>query len=118
MTSDCRGDARGITPNRSRSYRGIYAWIISTAQQARPNVIGHRLPVRAQFTTLSRFATTKPLSATSPVIPLITASCSGPGGSAVRFHANSVAALMRLLPFQRALAPLIDETDREHCKEG
>jgi len=35
-------------------------WIISIAQHARPKVIGHRLPVRAQFTTLSRLATTKP----------------------------------------------------------
>ncbi len=69
-----------MMPSRSRSYRGIYACIISIAQQARPKVIGHRLPVRAQFTTLSMFATRKPLSAISPVMPLMTASCSGPGG--------------------------------------
>src|SRR3954463_3073935 len=63
-------------------------------------------------------ATTNPLSATSPVMPLITASCSGPGGSSSRFQAMSVdAPLMRLLPLQRALAPLIDEADGQHGKE-
>src|SRR4051812_20659320 len=63
-------------------------------------------------------ATTNPLSATSPVMPLITASCSGPGGSSSRFQAMSVdGLLMRLPPLQRALAPLIDEADRQHGKE-
>src|SRR5689334_20110297 len=87
------------------------------AQQARPKVIGHRLPVRAQFTTLSRFATRKPLSASSPVMPLMTASCSGPGGRWSRFQANTVASLMLSLPLQGAFAPLIDEAHGEDAKE-
>src|ERR1700727_2392730 len=88
------------------------------AQQARRKVIGHRLPVRAQFTTLSRLATTKPLPAISPVMPFTTASCSGPGGSASRFQAIAVLSLTGLLPLQRALAPLIDEADGQHAEEG
>src|ERR1700728_2850541 len=92
------------------------------AQQARPKVIGHRLPVRAQFTILSRLATMKPLSAISPVMPLTTASCSGPGGKASRFQASPgamvSASLMALLPLQRALAPLVDETHGQHAKEA
>src|SRR5271167_3020902 len=101
----------------------MYAWIISMAQQASPKVIGHRLPVRAQFTTLSRLATTKPLSAISPVMPLTTASCSGPGGRASRFQAippraTASASLMALLPLQRAFAPLVDEADGQHAKEA
>src|SRR5919107_1869266 len=102
---------------------------MGTAQQARPKVIGHRLPVRAQFTSLSRLATTKPLSAISPVIPLTTASCAGPGGSRSRLQASgsgmacsccrggtpaavSVCALIGdLLPVQGALAPFVEEPD-------
>src|ERR1700733_418585 len=98
----------------------MYAWIISTAQQARPNVIGQRLPVRAQFTSLSMLATTKPLPAISPVMPLTTASCAGPWGRCSRFQASAVVsgAFMRLLPIQRALVPLIDEANREDRKEA
>src|ERR1700733_5985357 len=96
----------------------MYAWIISTAQQARPKVIGHRLPVRAQFTTLSTLATMKPLPAISPVMPLITASCSGPGASPSRFQAIVVSLFTRLLPFQGALAPLVDEPDGQHAEES
>src|SRR5580692_3309299 len=95
----------------------MYAWIISTAQQASPKVIGQRLPVRAQFTTLSRFATRKPLSAISPVMPLMTASCSGPGGRWSRFQAM-VVSLIGSLPLQRAFAPLVDEADRQHAQEA
>src|SRR6185437_13527048 len=117
ITSLCRGEARGMMPRRSRSYRGMYAWIISTAQHARPKVIGHRLPVRAQFTTLSRLATRKPLSAISPVMPLITASCSGPGGKWFLFQAI-VVSLIGSLPLQRAFAPLVDEADRQHAEKA
>src|SRR5690348_13201182 len=104
----------------------MYAWIISTAQQAKPNVIGHSEPVRAQFTTLSIFATMKPLSAISPVIPFTTASCSGPRGSASRFQAIAVFPLIVLLlsqqwcsfPLQRSLAPLVDKANGQHGKEA
>src|SRR5580698_2689180 len=96
----------------------MYAWIISIAQQARPKVIGHRLPVRAQFTNLSILATMKPLSAISPVMPLTTASWPGPGGSASRFQAIAVAWLIDLLPLQRAFAPFVDEADGQYGKEA
>src|ERR1700733_13056894 len=101
----------------------MYAWIISTAQQARPKVIGQRLPVRAQFTNLSILATTKPLPAISPVMPLITASCADPWGRCSRCQASTEVsgAFMRLLPIQRALVPLIDEAnrqDREKAEHG
>src|SRR5690348_15306755 len=104
----------------------MYAWIISTAQQAKPNVMGHSEPVRAQFTTLSIFATMKPLSAISPVMPLTTASCSGPGDSASRFQAIAVfplivplpSALWSSFPLQRSLAPFVNEPNRQHGKEA
>src|SRR6201991_376585 len=65
MTSDWRGDARGAKPNRSTSYRGIDTCIISTAQQAKPNVIHISEPVRAQVIRSSAAATKKPLSESS-----------------------------------------------------
>lgn len=58
ITSDCRGLGRKMIPKRSRSYRAAPACIISTAQQAKPKVIGHIELVRAQFTRLSTFETT------------------------------------------------------------
>src|ERR1700710_406251 len=99
------------------------AWIISTAQQARPNDKGHRLPVRPQLTSLSRLATTKPFSVICPVMPLMTASCSGPGPRASRFQATScrVSTISVLidgsLPIQGAFAPFVDEADRQHAQE-
>ena len=54
IKSDCRGDARNTpAPYRSMSYRAETAAIISMAQHARPNVIGHNEPLRAQFTAFS-----------------------------------------------------------------
>lgn len=41
IQSAWRGLARNTTPKRSMSYRGAAICIISTAQQASPNVIGH-----------------------------------------------------------------------------
>jgi hypothetical protein len=43
----------------------MLACIISTAQQARPNVIHISEPVRAQVTNASALATRKPLSLSS-----------------------------------------------------
>ena len=40
----------------------MLTWIISTAQQARPKVIHHRLPVRAQVNRSSAVVTMKPFS--------------------------------------------------------
>mmetsp|Transcript_97003 Transcript_97003/g.259138 ORF Transcript_97003/g.259138 Transcript_97003/m.259138 type:complete len:166 (+) Transcript_97003:232-729(+) len=53
MTSDWRGEARKTIPNRSMSYREAAACIISTAQQASPNVMGQSEPLRAQLTRSS-----------------------------------------------------------------
>lgn len=48
IKSECLGEARKIIPNRSISYRLTAACIISTAQQASPNVNGQKEPERAQ----------------------------------------------------------------------
>ena len=48
MRSDWRGEARKIIPNLSISYRLVAACIISTAQQAKPKVRGHKDPARDQ----------------------------------------------------------------------
>src|SRR5438034_5196751 len=54
MRSDCRGLGRKMpAPNRSISKRDAPVAIISIAQQARPNVIGHRADLRAQLKTKS-----------------------------------------------------------------
>ncbi len=53
ITSDCLGLARNTIPNLSISYLEAALCIISTAQQARPNVIGQIEPLRAQFTRAS-----------------------------------------------------------------
>lgn len=58
IRSECRGEARKIIPKRSMSYRLIAACIISTAQQARPKVIGHKDPARAQAITDRTFVDT------------------------------------------------------------
>src|SRR6185369_7333256 len=50
ITSACRGLARNTSaPNRARSLRDEVAFIISIAQQARPNVAGQRDDLRAQL---------------------------------------------------------------------
>ena len=48
IRSEWRGEALKTIPNRSMSYRLIAACIISTAQQARPKVKGHKEPALAQ----------------------------------------------------------------------
>lgn len=48
IISDCLGEALNIIPKRSISYRLTAACIISTAQQAKPKVKGHKEPARAQ----------------------------------------------------------------------
>src|SRR5437667_6681731 len=54
MRSDCRGLGRKMpAPNRSISKRDAPVAIISIAQQARPNVIGHSADLRAQLKTKS-----------------------------------------------------------------
>src|SRR5687767_3420646 len=98
----------------------MYACIISTAQQARPKVIGHSDPVRAQFTSLSSCATTKPRSDNSSVTAFRAWSWSAPGGSGcgARVIVWFIWAFaISLLPLQRALLPLVDETHGQHAEE-
>src|SRR6476469_10345547 len=50
ITSACRGLARNTSaPKRTRSFRDEVAFIISIAQQARPNVAGQSDDLRAQL---------------------------------------------------------------------
>src|SRR6266446_490787 len=50
ITSACRGLARKTSePNRARSLRDAVAFIISIAQQAKPNVAGQSEDLRAQL---------------------------------------------------------------------
>jgi hypothetical protein len=51
IKSDCLGLALKITPNLSQSYLLTVACIISTAQQAKPKVIGQKEPCLAHETT-------------------------------------------------------------------
>uniref|UniRef100_T1JC09 FCP1 homology domain-containing protein n=1 Tax=Strigamia maritima TaxID=126957 RepID=T1JC09_STRMM len=57
MQSACRGLALKTTPKRSMSYLGAAICIISTAQQANPNVSGQTEPFRPQFSKSSTLAT-------------------------------------------------------------
>src|SRR5882762_6931889 len=57
ITSACRGLARKTSePNRARSLRDEVAFIISIAQQAKPNVAGQSEDLRAQLIKESRRA--------------------------------------------------------------
>src|ERR671932_1068964 len=57
ITSACRGLARKTSePKRARSLRELVAFIISMAQQASPNVAGHKEDLRAQLIRESRRA--------------------------------------------------------------
>src|SRR4051812_11140427 len=63
MRSLCRGVARNApAPNRSRSNRDAPTAIISIAQQASPNVIGHSEFFLAQLMAKSMLVTIKPSS--------------------------------------------------------
>src|SRR3954469_761550 len=63
MRSACRGVARNApAPNRSRSKRDAPTAIISIAQHASPNVIGHSEFFRAQLIAKSRLVTIRPSS--------------------------------------------------------
>jgi hypothetical protein len=62
IKSDWRGLGRNTpAPNLSRSKRDAPVAIISMAQQARPNVIGHKADLRAQLNTKSTVVVIIPL---------------------------------------------------------
>ena len=88
------------------------AWIISTAQQARPKVIHHSEPVRAHWNSSSVEVTRKPLSLTS-LLSALKKSWSGwvPTGGMVPGMGRSSSTPNRVLPSSthrrgRAPAPL------------
>src|SRR5262245_60496027 len=112
MTSDWRGLARGAKPKRSKSQRGMEACIISTAQQASPNVIHISEPVRAQLMRSSVVVTRKPLSAS-----LSDTSVKNGSPGLIRSGLAGVATAVMSIPLQRALAPLVDKADRQHAQE-
>lgn len=58
IQSDCLGLGLKMIPNLSKSYLAAPVCIISTAQQARPKVIGQIDPRRAQFIRSSTFEIT------------------------------------------------------------
>jgi len=61
IRSLCRGDGRNTSaPNRAMSYREPPIDIISIAQQARPNVMGHTEFLRTQLMAASSDAITTP----------------------------------------------------------
>src|SRR5581483_4615555 len=95
--------------------------IISTAQQASPNVIHISEPVRAQVMRSSAAVTRNPLSESSAFTSLKNASLFPAGfavrGSMIPFGAGATSVIRRSIPFQRPLAPLIYEADRQHAKE-
>src|SRR5512145_1602852 len=103
------------------------ACIISTAQQASPNVIHISEPVRAQLIRSSVVVTRKPLSASlldsspNPRSPGTTRPDLGCARVVTRFFPTAYCLLPTAassIPFQRALAPLVDEADRQDAQEG
>src|SRR5580704_777561 len=61
IRSLCRGEGRNTSaPKRAISKRDAPIDIISIAQQARPNVIGHIDPLRIQLTAESSVVSTRP----------------------------------------------------------
>src|SRR5215207_6413235 len=102
ITSACRGLARKASaPNRATSLRGAVIAIISMAQQARPNVAGHRLDFRAQFTSQSSFVVMTSGSALTTLFSRPIASFSTYGS----VGATSLLAV----PLENALLPNVDE---------
>src|SRR5512145_3557585 len=98
------------------------ACIISTAQQASPNVIHISEPVRAQLIRSSVAVTRNPLSASS-LLSVTNDASSAPIGRPVRGSRMPVAGgaitLMGIssIPFERSLPPLIDKSDGQNRKE-
>src|SRR5205823_4546222 len=94
-------------PNRSMSKRPAPVAIISIAQQASPNVIGHSADLRAQFTTGApisiAFAAT--VRRTKFVIE----------STVVRTNPSSCSAMLR--PFERAFAPRVVVTNNQDTDE-
>src|SRR2546425_12243836 len=71
IRSDWRGDARKTpAPKRSMSYRDDTVAIIAMAQQASPNVIGQRDPLRHQLMAASRVVVTMLASSDRSISPI------------------------------------------------
>src|SRR5664279_6581573 len=96
--------------------------IISTAQQASPNVIHISEPVRAQVIRSSTAVMTKPLSASSLLTPTKNSSSAPTGmpvrGSRIPCGAGETSVIGSSIPFETALLPFINEADGEDAKEN
>src|SRR3954469_17746558 len=91
----------------------MLTWIISTAQQARPKVIHHRLPVRAHWNKSSVEVTRNPLSATS-----LWSSPKKCGSGGWRSEGRSFSCRgSGSLPFERPLLPGVDEAEDQLDQE-
>ena len=84
ITSDWRGEARKMIPRRSWSYRGVERCIISTAQQARPKVMGQSELCLAQFAIWSRV--------------VLSESCQKPDSATVEYPTHSANCMVPFVP--------------------
>ncbi len=101
IKSDWRGLGRNTpAPKRSMSKRDAPVAIISIAQQASPNVMGHSADFRAQLKTKSTVVVMTPLE-----------------DSTVSCLSFAIESPKLLCPFQRALAPGVVITDYEYADE-
>src|SRR5664279_446394 len=96
--------------------------IISTAQQASPNVIHISEPVRAQVIKSSTAVMTKPLSASSLLTPTKNSSSAPTGlpvrGSRIPCGAGETSVIGPSIPFECALLPFVYEANGEDAKEN
>src|ERR1700752_1851216 len=116
ITSACRGLARKTSePNRARSLRAEVALIISIAQQARPNVAGHKDDFRAQLIKeSSRVVKTSGRASAmmfSSPINNLTSGCASSSCFCLCFLASFLA------PIKRALLYNIDVADKQQANE-
>src|SRR5690349_19947884 len=125
IRSACRGEARKTpAPNRSMSYREETVAIISMAQHASPNVIGHSADFLAQFTRASRFdvmtfasnCRSSPLMSVAPGDGRAAMGDRNENKSALAPRASRPARRYSV-PFQRSLLPGIPKADQENGDE-
>src|SRR4051812_11019510 len=126
IRSDCRGVARKApAPKRSRSKRDAPTAIISIAQHASPNVIGHNELRRPQLIMKSRLVTIRPSSKRFSIHDIVwvlqcsldyTTTDAGITSTAGILHAATRcrrASACRLLSFTSASTGVIEGCQRE-----
>src|SRR5829696_3778302 len=89
ITSAWRGLARNTSePNRARSFLDEVAFIISIAQQARPNVAGHNDDFRAQLMSESSRVVNTSGNASAMMFSKPISKTSSRGGGSLLFDAT------------------------------